>query len=303
MRLAAKTTGTTGKPKKQMGNTMKLTSTLAAGLLAALSLAMPLQQASAKEWKSITIGTEGAYAPWNMTKSDGSLDGFEVDLIHVLCPRMHLECKLITQDWDSAIPALVQGKYDVLMDAVSITPERKKAIAFSEPYAATPATFAAVKGSPMAKLPGSGETIRMSTPDEKNATVDKLKEALKGKSIGIQTATVYTKFVEDNFKDVATIREYKTAAEHDLDLASGRIDVAFDDATYFLAAFKNKGNESLTLTGPKIAGTIWGPGEGFGFRKSDTDLIAMFDKAIDGAKKDGTIKKLSMKWFGVDIAP
>lgn len=276
---------------------------LAAGLMVAVGMALPVAQASAKEWKSITIGTEGAYAPWNMTKSDGTLDGFEVDLIHILCKRMNVTCKLVTQDWDSAIPALVAGKYDVLMDAVSITPERKKVIAFSEPYAATPATFAAVKGTPMAKLPGTGETIKMATPDAKNAMVDKLKAALKGKTIGIQTATVYTKFIEDNFKDVATIREYKTAAEHDLDLASGRIDVAFDDATYFLAAFKNKGNENLTLTGPKIAGTIWGPGEGFGFRKSDTDLIAMFNKAIDTAKKDGTIKKLSMKWFGVDIAP
>ncbi len=282
---------------------MKFTTLLAAGLLAAASLAMPVRQASAKDWTSVTIGTEGAYAPWNMTKSDGSLDGFEVDLVKILCENMKLKCKLITQDWDSSIPSLVAGKYDVLMDAVSITPERQKVIAFSEPYAATPATFAAVKGSPMATLPGAGETIKMSSPDEKNDLVDKLKAALKGKTIGIQTATVYTKFVEDNFKDVATISEYKTAAEHDLDLASGRIDVAFDDATYFLAAFKNKGNENLTLTGPQIAGTIWGPGEGFGFRKSDTDLIAMFNKAIDAAKTDGTIKKLSMKWFGVNIAP
>jgi octopine/nopaline transport system substrate-binding protein len=264
---------------------------------------VPVQQAAAKDWKQVVIGTEGAYAPWNMTKADGTLDGFEVDLIHDLCQRMKVECKLITQDWDTAIPSLVQGKYDVLMDAVSITPERQKEIAFSEPYAQTPATFAAVKDTPMAKLPGTGETIKMSDPDEKSEMVDKLKAAVKGKSIGIQTATVYTKFVEDNFKDVATIREYKTAAEHDLDLASGRIDLAFDDATYFLSAFKDKGNGNLTLTGPQIAGTIWGPGEGFGFRQSDTDLIAMFNKAIDAAKADGTIKKLSMKWFGLDVVP
>ncbi len=64
------------------------------------------------------------------------------------------------------------------------------------------------------------------------ATVDALREALKGKTIGIQTATIYTKFVYDNFKDIATIREYKTAPEHDLDLAAGRIDAAFDDDTY-----------------------------------------------------------------------
>lgn len=279
-----------------------LKTAIAAAALCATAF-VPVQQASAKDWKTVVIGTEGAYAPWNMTKADGSLDGFEVELVHDLCGRMKVECKLMTQDWDTMIPSLQQGKFDVMMDAVSITPERQKEIAFSEPYAQTPATFAAVKGSPMASLPGTGETIKMSSPDEKNDMVEKLKEAVKGKSIGIQTATVYTKFVEDNFKDVADIREYKTAAEHDLDLASGRIDLAFDDATYFLSAFKDKGNENLTLTGPEIAGTIWGPGEGFGFRKSDTDLTEMFNKAIDAAKADGTIEKLSKKWFGINVVP
>lgn len=282
---------------------MTLKCALAAGLMAVIGIALPASQAAAKDWKSVAIGTEGAYAPWNMTKADGTLDGFEVELVKNLCERMQIQCKLVTQDWDSAIPALTAGKYDVLMDAVSITPEREKAIAFSTPYAATPATFAAVKDSDMAKLPGTGETIKLSSPDEQNTTVDKLKEALKGKSIGIQTATVYTKFVEDNFGKTSTIREYKTAAEHDLDLASGRIDVAFDDATYFLAAFKKSGNENLTLAGPQIAGTVWGPGEGFGFRKEDKDLIAKFDTAIKAAIKDGTVEKISMKWFGVNVAP
>ena len=263
-----------------------------------------LQPAIAKEWKSVTIGTEGAYAPWNLTKSDGKLDGFEVELVKDLCGRMKIECKIITQDWDSAIPSLNAGKYDVLMDAVSITPERQKVIDFSVPYASTPATFAAVKGSDAAKLPGTGTELAL-TGDAAHdkPLVEKLRAALKGKSIGIQTATVYTKFITDNFSDIADIRDYKTAAEHDLDLAAGRIDYAFDDATYFLTAFQNKGNENLTLAGPQIGGSIWGPGEGFGFRKSDTDLRDMFSKAIKSAIADGTVKKLSLQWFKVNVTP
>lgn len=272
-------------------------------IVATLCLSLPTVDGFAKDWKKIVIGTEGAYAPWNMTKADGSLDGFEVELVKILCERMKLECQIVMQDWDGAIPALVAGKYDVLMDAVSITPERQKAIAFSKPYAATPATFATVKGSKLASLPGTGKKIELSGPDDGNPTVAKLKEALKGRSIGIQTATIYMKFTEDNFGDTSDIREYKTAAERDIDLASGRIDVAFDDATYFLAAFKNSGNENLALSGPEIGGTVWGPGEGFGFRKQDTDLIAKFDTATGSAIKDGTIKMLSMKWFGVNVAP
>jgi len=275
------------------------------GAIAALGLAaVVVPGAQAKEWKTITVATEGAYEPWNMTRPDGSLAGFEIDLLKDLCGRMHLQCKTITQDWDGSIPALQAGKFDVLMDAVSITEERRKAIAFSRPYAATPASFAAVKTGALAKLPGSGTTLRLTGDAAKDRPqIEQLRAALKGKTIGIQTATVYTSFIEDQFKDVATIREFKTAAEHDLDLNAGRIDVAFDDATYFTSAFAKPDNADLTLTGPQINGPIWGPGEGFGFRKADTQLIAMFDKAIGAALADGTISKLSLKWFKLDVAP
>ena len=285
-----------------MKNNTRVVARLLAG--AAIFAMAALQPAFAKEWKSVTIGTEGAYAPWNLTRSDGKLDGFEVELVKDLCGRMKIECKIITQDWDSAIPSLNAGKYDVLMDAVSITPERQKVIDFSVPYAATPATFAAVKGSDDAKLPGTGtELVLTGDPAHDKPLVKELRAALKGKSIGLQTATVYTKFITDNFSDIADIRNYKTAAEHDLDLAASRIDYAFDDATYFLTAFQSKGNENLTLAGPQISGSIWGPGEGFGFRKSDTDLRDMFSKAIKSAIADGTVKKLSLKWFKINVTP
>lgn len=286
---------------------MKLTRTLMAGVLAlgALSgLAALSGAAMAKEWTKIVVGTEGAYPPWNSTNADGTLAGFEVDLLAVLCKSMNVTCETITTDWDGSIPSLNAGKFDVLMDAVSITPEREQTIAFSIPYAATPATFAADKTGALANLPLTGQTVKL-TGDKANdqATVDALRAVLKGKSIGIQTATVYTKFIVDNFGDIADIREYKTAAEHDLDLAAGRIDLAFDDATYFTSAFAQKGNENLAMTGPQIAGPIWGPGEGFGLRKEDTDLKAMLDKAIQAAIADGTVKTLALKWFGVDVTP
>ena len=95
---------------------------------------------------------------------------------------------------------------------------------------------------------------------------------LTGKTIGIQTATVYSDFIYKNFKDVATIREYKTSPEHDLDLTAGRIDAAFDDATYFTSAFAKPDNADLAFSGPEFGGLVWGPGEGLGIRKTDTEL-------------------------------
>jgi len=279
-------------------------SLLAAATLAAVTTITAAPALEAKEWKTVIIATEGAYEPWNLTKPDGSLDGFEIDLGKDLCSRMQVTCKFVAQDWDGMIPSLIAGKFDMIMDGMSITDERKQAIDFSKPYASTPGGFAGLKSGPLAKLPGTGSTVIL-TGDavHDKPTIDALRVALTGKKIGIQTATSFTKFVEDNFGDVATITEYKTAPEHDLDVTGGRVDVAFDDITYFVSAFAKPGNREMVVVGPQIAGPIWGEGEGAGFRKSDTDLHAMFDKALAAAIADGTLKKLSLKWFKLDVTP
>ncbi|GES42099.1 amino acid ABC transporter [Rhizobium dioscoreae] len=278
---------------------MRFSAILLSGVVAAAAFAAP---AFAKDWKTATITLEGAYAPWNMTNADGTLGGFEPELAKVLCERAKIDCKLVASDWDGMIPALNAGKFDVIMDALSITDERKQVIGFTIPYAATPAAFATAKDSPLANAAGTGTTIKMTPGQTGVKEIDVLKEAFKGKTIGIQAATVYAKFVYDNFGSIATIREYKTGADRDLDLQNGRIDLGFDDAVYFANAFASA-NDSLAFTGPEIAGSIWGEGEGLGIRKADTDLRDKFNEAIKSALADGTIKTLSMKWFKVDVSP
>lgn len=142
--------------------------------------------AQAKEWKSITIATEGSYEPWNLTLPGGKLGGFEPELMADLCQRMAIQCKLVVQNWDGMIAGLNAGKYDVIMDAIVITPDRKKVINFTVPYASTPATFITVKGS---LLPADSKIIKL-TDDEKTVepAIAPLKAALKGKTIGIASA-------------------------------------------------------------------------------------------------------------------
>ncbi len=200
------------------------------------------------------------------------------------------------------ITGLNAGKFDVIMDALSITPERKEQIGFSVPYAATPAVFAINKTSDLT-LEGTGSVLTLKDTKDGKDAIEPLRKALEGKTIGIQTATVYTAFVYDNFKDVATIKEYKTSAERDLDLAAGRIDAGFDDATYFAGALASADNADLATAGPEFAGPVWGEGEGLGLRKADTDLKATFDAAITAAIADGTVKTLSEKWLKIDVTP
>ncbi|HWT35031.1 MAG TPA: transporter substrate-binding domain-containing protein, partial [Paraburkholderia sp.] len=168
----------------------------------------------------------------------------------------------------------------------------------------TPATFAVSDTKILPKASPSAPVVKL-TGDAKTdqPTVDGLRKQLKGKTIGIQSGTVYTKFINDGFKDIATIRVYKTSPERDLDLANGRIDASFDDVTYYAANADKKESAQISMAGPKIGGPIWGPGEGLAFRKQDADLKAKFDTAIADALKDGTVKKLSDKWFKTDVTP
>ena len=278
---------------------MKFNALLLAGALSLAAFAAP---AAAKDWTSATITLEGAYAPWNMTNADGTLGGFEPELAKVLCERAKIECTLVASDWDGMIPALNAGKFDVIMDALSITEERKQIIDFTIPYAATPAAFATAKDSPLANAAGTGAIVKMTPGQTGVAEIDALKEAFKGKTIGIQAATVYAKFIYDNFGSIAEIREYKTGADRDLALQNGRIDLGFDDAVYFNNAFASA-NDTLAFTGPEIVGPIWGAGEGLGVRKADPELRDKLSEAIKSALADGTVKELSMKWFKVDVSP
>jgi octopine/nopaline transport system substrate-binding protein len=271
---------------------------------ASLALGLTLTGAAAKDWKTVVIGMEGAYEPYNLTDPQGKIIGFEPDLAMDACARIKVTCKIIAQDWDGMIPGLQAGKFDVIMDGMSITDERKKQIDFSVPYAAVPAAFATAKSSPLAKLPDNGKVINFNKDKAAGeAALKMLREALKGKTIGVQVSTTHATFATNHLKDVADIKEYKTTDERDLDLKSGRIDAELDDETAIAAMLSKPDAKDFTMFGPQLTGGDFGIGVGMGLRKSDSDLTAKFNEAIKAAFADGTIQKLSMKWFKIDTTP
>jgi octopine/nopaline transport system substrate-binding protein len=271
--------------------------------LALLGSALAIGSAAAQE-KTIKIATEGAYAPWNFTGAGGKLEGFEIDLANDLCTRMKVKCEIVAQDWDGIIPALNAKKYDAIMAGMSITEERKKTIDFAGPYAAGPNGFLVSKDSPLAKMPGTGQAFNLSTQQAaaEKAIAD-LKPVLKGKTIGVQTSTIHSNFADKYLKDAAEIREYKTTEQHDLDLAAGRIDGVLADATALNGTLSKPEFKDFVLVGPSITGGLLGPGVGVGLRQGETELKKSFDDAIKAAIADGTVKKLSEKWFKIDTTP
>jgi octopine/nopaline transport system substrate-binding protein len=260
--------------------------------------------ADAKDWKNIRIASEGAYPPWNSTDASGKLIGFDIDVANEVCKRQKVECEIIATAWDGIIPGLTSGKYDAIIAGMSITKKRMKVIAFSENYAQTPGSLAVVKDSPLASYKASLAKINLDAiGDAEKAEFAALKKALKGKTIGVQVATTHFNFLEKYLGDAVTIRTYDTQENLDLDLHAGRVDAADASLAYWKPLMEKDAGKNLALIGPGFAGDVIGAGNGVGIRKEDKELVALFSKGIRSMKKDGTLVKLAMKWFGFDNIP
>jgi polar amino acid transport system substrate-binding protein len=235
--------------------------------------------AAGAQEKTLKIGTEGAYPPFNNLTADGKLEGFDIDIANALCEEMKVKCEFVTQDWDGIIPALQAGKFDAIIASMSITDERKQKVDFTNKYYHTPPAVAAPKDS-----------------DIKGVT----KEDLAGKTIGVQGGTTHFNYAEKTYTD-STINPYPTAQEYQLDIANGRIDAVSDDITVLEGWLSSPEGECCKLVGTiKSVPEIHGEGAGIAVRKGETELAKQFNAAIDAIRANGKYKAINDKYFKYD---
>ncbi|MBV8649951.1 MAG: ABC transporter substrate-binding protein [Alphaproteobacteria bacterium] len=236
--------------------------------------------AAAAQLQKVRIATEGAYAPFNFRDADGTLQGFDVDIAKALCAEAKFDCTIVAQDWDGIIPGLLVKKYDAIIASMSITEQRKKSIDFTDKYYQTPARFVARKGS----------------------NIEISEAGLKGKTIGVQRATIHAGFIHETYGTIAAIKEYDTQDNANLDLIAGRVDLVLADSVVLLEGFLNKPEgKDFAFVGPIPRGSIVDEGAGIGIRKGDTKLKDAFNAAIKAIRANGTYKKINDKYFSFDV--
>jgi octopine/nopaline transport system substrate-binding protein len=256
---------------------------------------------SSAQADKIRIGTEGAYPPWNSKDASGKLIGFEVELAYTLCRYIGQQCEIVEQDWDGMIPGLIMRKFDAIMAGMSITAERQKTINFSQGYADEVASLGVIKGSDLEGMQTpAGISLASPNSDAKKA-LKTITAALAGKTVCTQTGTIHQNFLESGDVGKINLRTYKTQDEVNLDLTSGRCDVALAAAVAF-TDYAEKSGKPVVLVGPTFSGGAFGNGVGVGIRKDDTELLKTFNKAIDKARKNGDISRIATKWFGFDAS-
>ncbi|MGF1639961.1 MAG: ABC transporter substrate-binding protein [Rhodospirillales bacterium] len=244
--------------------------TLAVTLAAVLAFAAASPAAADK----IRIGTEGAYPPFNQIDAAGNVIGFDVDIALALCEKMQAECTIVTQDWDGIIPGLLAKKYDAIVASMSITEERKKAVAFTDHYWSNSLRFVARRDSGFD--PG----------------------ALKGRTIGAQRATISGGYLEDNLKGVVGIKLYDTQENAYLDLAAGRLDAVLADMLVSYEWLRSDAGQAFEFKGDAIA---IDDKIGIALRKDDAALVARFNAALAAIRADGTYDRINAKYFPFSI--
>ncbi len=260
--------------------------------------------ASIANSQTIRIGTEGAYPPWNNLNSAGELEGAEIDFGNEACERMGVTCEWVTQDWDGIIPALLQGKYDIIIAGMSITEERKEKVNFTTGYMTDGARFAVLKNSGLANLniAGMAKVNLNNAGGKEQAAIGQLIAAMDGKTVCVQSSTIHQNFLEKHMSGAVEVKLYQAVDDHNLDLAAGRCDAVLADVGSIIDFMESDGGVDVAFTGPTFSGGVFGDGVGGAVRKEDTEILEMWNAAIAEMSKDGTTAEITKEWFGRDIS-
>lgn len=252
---------------------LRLSAVVIAAALAAPAMAAELLDA-VKARGTLRVAMEGTYPPFNFKDAkSGQLAGYDVDVARLVASKMGLKPEFVTTEWSAILAGLGAGKYDAIVSQVGITPKRQQAFDFSAPY-----TYSAPQ-----LIVRKNETASYASLAD-----------LKGKKLGVGQGSVF----EQQARAVPGIdvRSYPAAPENLQDLAVGRIDAALNDSLMVSYLLSNS-------TLPIKAGARVGQAERMGipFKKGNPRFKAAVNQALADASADGSLQKISLKWFGSDV--
>lgn len=235
--------------------------------------------AKKEESKKIVVGLDDSFPPMGFKDEKNEIVGFDIDLAKEVAKRLGREVEFKAIDWNSKEAELKSGRVDILWNGLDITDKRKENMLFSEPYMDNrQIVFVAKNG----KVSVAGETD------------------LAGKTIGTQSGGTTEEYFENKPELKASMKEVKYYPDYInafMDLENGRLDAVVGDeiiGRYYISKHPDEIQAIDT-----VIGTV--SQFGIAFRKDDQKLRDEVQKVFDEMKADGTVAKISEKWFAKDI--
>ncbi|MBV6821923.1 transporter substrate-binding domain-containing protein [Pseudomonas sp. PD9R] len=218
------------------------------------------------------------YPPFSFKSGKGDWSGFEPEMITAVCARMKADCTLNEMSWDGLIPALKSQQVDVVLNSLSITPERQQVIDFTQPYFFTRALWIG----------------------DRSMELDPTPAGLKGKIIGVQGSTTHSAFVKKYYGE-SNIRYYNDQDDILADLRSGRVDIMLADQLVVEPLLEKPDNSMLASKGVAPLDPLFGDGVGAGVRKGNDALRERLNVALQSLRDDGSYEKIRARYFKTDI--
>jgi polar amino acid transport system substrate-binding protein len=215
-----------------------------------------------------TFAASGEYAPFSTTNPDGTMSGFDIEVGEVVAKELGLEPVQKKFKFSSIVEGVKSGRFDAAIASHTITEDRKKNVNFSTPYYY------------------SGPQI-FTRPDSKIESLDNL----TGKEVAVSKGSTYAKQAEQVTDNVILYDSDVTALEA---LSQGKHDAVITD---FITG-KEAIGKGLTIVGKEILGRSE---QAIAVAKDNKVLLEKINKVLEKLREDGTLKKISEKYFGEDI--
>lgn len=229
----------------------------------------------AAQQKTYKVGLDGTFAPHAMPKLDGGIEGFNVDLANEIGKRLGAKMDIVATQFSGLIPGMQAGTYDFIVAPTTMTPERAQSMLFTEGYLNTDFQFVVAANAP---------------------EITDMKQ-FKDKVIAVNKGAVYDKWARDLEPQIGwKVESYGTNSDAIQAVIAGRAFANVGGNT--VSAWAVKQNSRIKLSYLHSTGAVFG----MPFRKDDKELRNRVEEAIECMKLDGTMVKLSEKWFGIKPA-
>jgi ABC-type amino acid transport substrate-binding protein len=217
----------------------------------------------------LKVGSDIPYPPFEFGRSP-NYKGLDVDIVNEIAKTLGLKAQFVKTPFETIFRNLVQGKFDMVASASTITPERAKEVDFSEPYFPADQSLMVKQGS------------NVKTVDD-----------LAGKVIGAQLGTTGADYAKKHTK-AKTVRTYDLIDDAFKALEASQVEAVINDCP--VSKYAERAHKDLVVVESIQTNELYG----FAFRKGSDALRNAINKGIVENRKNGTLTQISTKWLGKD---
>lgn len=223
---------------------------------------------------TIVVGTEGTYRPFSFHEDGtGPLTGYDVEITEAVADKLGVDVQFEETQWDAIFAGLDAGRFAMIANQVSISPEREESYEFSEPYTVSPGVIVVRKG----------DTAIGSFAD------------LAGKTTAQSLTSNWYSLAQESGASVEAVEGWAQAVSL---LEQGRVDATVNDRLTFLDYMQQTPDAPIEVAVETDDPAL----TAFAFAKDNTELRDAVNNALQELRSEGRLAEISEKYFGEDVS-